>query len=140
MLYALLIHAPDAHYEALPPDGLEALLERFFVLKREMQAAGVFRGGEHLHPATCATTVGLEHGQALITDGPFAETKEQFGGFILIEVPHLDEALAWARRVPAFEYGHVEVRPVWDHSDRGTPGAAPRAWPTSPPPRTPADP
>jgi len=120
MLYALLIHAPDRHYEELPPDELERLLGRFFALKREMVQAGVFRGGEHLHPVTSAKTVRQDGARTLVTDGPFAETKEQFGGLILIDVPDLDRALDWAARVPAVEYGCVEVRPVWVHPEYTT--------------------
>ena len=86
-----------------------------------MTERGVHVAGHRLRPVSSATTVRVRGEQALVTDGPFAETKEQFGGYFLIDVESLDEALDWARRVPAAEYGCVEVRPVWFHPEHGEP-------------------
>jgi hypothetical protein len=77
-----------------------------------LDAPGVYLGGEGLQPPSTATTVWLEGGKRRVQDGPFAETKEQLGGYILLEVPSLEEALDWAARCPAASYGRIEVRPV----------------------------
>ena len=78
----------------------------------DMQAAGVLRGGAELKPTSTATTVRLKNGKPLVTDGPFAETKEQLGGYYLIEVENLDQAVHWAGRCPSAEGGSIEVRPL----------------------------
>ena len=72
------------------------------------------RGGEALEDAKNATTVRVRNGQTVITDGPFAETKEEFGGFYLIEAANLDEAIGWAAKIPGAARGSIEVRPVWE--------------------------
>jgi hypothetical protein len=77
-----------------------------------LEEAGVHRGGECLHPTHTATTVRLENGTPQVQDGPFPDTKEQLGGFFLIDVPDLDAALSWAARCPAASRCAVEVRPV----------------------------
>lgn len=79
---------------------------------QSLQEAGVMAGGNVLQPATTATTLRLRDGQRQVQDGPYAETKEQLGGFITLEVPDLDTALDWAARCPAAPVGAVEVRPV----------------------------
>ena len=78
-----------------------------------MQQAGVRIASHRLRPTTSATTVRVRKGEALTTDGPFAETKEQLAGFYLIEAGDLDEAVACAAKVPPARYGSVEIRPVW---------------------------
>ena len=78
----------------------------------EMQASGVLVGGGGLHPPSDATTVRVREDAVLLTDGPFAETKEILGGYYLIDVADLDAALGWAAKMPNIEYGSVEVRPV----------------------------
>jgi hypothetical protein len=77
-----------------------------------LDAPGVFLGGEGLQPPSTAKTVWLEGGKRRVHDGPFAETKELLGGYILLELPSLEEALEWAARCPAAGYGRIEVRPV----------------------------
>ena len=72
------------------------------------------RGGEALEDAKSATTVRVRDGQTLVTDGPFAETKEEFGGFYLVEAANLDEAIKWAAKIPGAVRGSIEVRPVWE--------------------------
>jgi hypothetical protein len=81
--------------------------------------SGIVVGGDALMPATAATSVRLDGSKRLVQDGPVAATKEQLGGYVIIEVPDLDTALSWAARCPAATYGAVEVRPVRDLSDRG---------------------
>ncbi|MCX5233431.1 YciI family protein [Streptomyces sp. NBC_00233] len=74
--------------------------------------AGVMRGGQKLQPSATATTVAVHEGERLVTDGPFAEAREQLGGFFVLECADLDEALEWAARCPGASHGTVEVRPV----------------------------
>jgi hypothetical protein len=78
-----------------------------------MQKAGVIRGGERLRPTSEATTVRVKNGKTDVLDGPYADTKEQLGGFYLIDVPDLDAALSWAARCPGASTGTMEVRPIW---------------------------
>jgi hypothetical protein len=74
----------------------------------------VLRGGERLRPATTATTVRVRDGEVLTSDGPFAETKEQVGGFFLVDAKDLDHAIEVASRIPAAAHGSIEVRPIWE--------------------------
>ena len=87
--------------------------EVWFALMQEMNTAGVLISNNGLAPTATATTVRVREGKTLITDGPFAETHEQLGGFFLLECKDLDEALRWAEKIPHAKYGSVEVRPLW---------------------------
>ncbi len=78
----------------------------------ELMASGAMRGGSELAPVSTATTVRVRNGKALNTDGPFVETKEQLGGYCIVEVPSLDEALKWAAKCPGAWHGSIEVRPL----------------------------
>jgi hypothetical protein len=78
--------------------------------------AGVFAGGDGLQPTATATTLRLRDGERLLTDGPYAETKEQLGGYYMLDCKDLDEALAWAARIPEAAHGAIEVRPVIDYA------------------------
>src|SRR5205085_9600387 len=98
-------------------DGLaerEAEIPMFLELNRSLEEAGLLVAAGRLHPTTTATTVSAISGEAELTDGPFAITKEALAGYYLIEAENLDEALNVARRVPLIRYGHVEVRPLMD--------------------------
>lgn len=112
MQYLLLIYGDETQKEE---EG-GAILQRYFALTRDMREADVVRAGEGLEPTSAATTVRVRDGKTMLTDGPFAETKEQLGGFYLIDVENLDEALRWAARIPRAETGCVEVRPVMDYT------------------------
>ena len=108
--YLLAVHhSPDAPPPA--PEHMQTAFRQVDAFNAEVQAAGVwvFAGG--LHPPEIATVVRAEGGETIITDGPFAETKEQLGGFWIIDVPDLDAALAWAAKGSAACMGPVEVRP-----------------------------
>src|ERR1700742_4097887 len=98
------------------PDSLPGL-EKWMAYGRELSEAGVHLGNNALEGLDTATTVRVRDGETLVTDGPFAETKEMLGGYYLIDVPDLDAALAWAAKIPSVGYGTVEVRPlmVFDH-------------------------
>jgi hypothetical protein len=113
MRYALLIYTPPDMGEPDPAE-FQAVMDAYNAFTRDAVEAGVMRGGEALEDANTATTVRVRDGKTLITDGPFAETKEQFGGFYLIEAPNLDEAIKWAARIPGAQRGSIEVRPIWE--------------------------
>lgn len=111
MKYILLMYNDEAAFSAdeLPPAQADAV-----ETCHELHARGRFLGGSPLQPVAAATSVRLREGKRLVTDGPFAETKEQLGGYVLIDVEHLDEAVAVAARFPAASKGTVEVRPLWE--------------------------
>lgn len=90
------------------------VFQAYIDFNKEAKANGAFLAGEALQPVTTATTVRVRAGQAETTDGPFAETKEQFGGFYLLECKDLDEALGYAAKIPASKHGSVEVRPIME--------------------------
>ncbi len=112
MRYLMMI-CGDESLEVSPEDGdPTAWLE-------EMEGRGVRLVGSRLRPVEGATTVRVRDGEVLLTDGPFAETKEQLGGFYLFECPSLDEAIEWAAKIPGARHGSVEVRPVMDYEPLG---------------------
>jgi hypothetical protein len=109
MKYMLLIYGDE---NALTESAREHCYEESLQLVREIKEQGKFLGASPLHHTRTATSVRLREGKSLVTDGPFAETKEQLGGFYLIDAHDLDEAIAIAQRIPAARWGTVEVRPV----------------------------
>jgi hypothetical protein len=109
MQYALTIYA--APRELTPEEG-QAMSAEYFKVTEEMRGAGAFIAGEGLQPVSTATTVRVPNGERIVTDGPFAETKETLGGFYLLECKDLDEAIDWAAKIPGAKNGCVEVRPV----------------------------
>ncbi len=114
MQYLLLIYDDETWRDRLSEEESGAIVRRYQAFSRQGREAGVIVGGARLHPTTAATSVRVRDGERLVTDGPFAETKEQLGGQFLIEVPTLDDALDWAARIPGAEHGTVEVRPLLD--------------------------
>ncbi|MCF2947307.1 YciI family protein [Paraglaciecola aquimarina] len=96
---------------------MQTLIEQYTVFEAEANSAGILGGGNALEPISTATSVRVRQGQAEITDGPFAETKEQLGGYYLFECKDLDEALMWAAKIPSARYGTVEVRPIMIFED-----------------------
>jgi len=114
MRYMLLINSDESCYETMTEEDGAKLMADYGTFTSYLQKAGALVGSDRLQPSTTATTVRVRDGQTLTTDGPFAETKEQFGGYYTIEVKDLDEALTWAARVPSATYGSIEVRPVWE--------------------------
>ncbi len=114
MKYMLLIYGDPA---AGPSEGSEeerAEYAEWFKVTEEMEQAGVHVDGSALHPAQAATTLRLRDGERVLTDGPFAETKESLGGYYILDVPDLDAALEWAAKMPNAGYGSIEVRPVME--------------------------
>jgi hypothetical protein len=113
--YAALIYSPAETEGTGTPEQIEKVMADYNEFTRDLVEAGVMAGGEALHDTNTATTVRVEGGKggnAVFTDGPFAETKEVLGGFYIFDVADLDEALKWAQRLPGAWYGTVEVRPI----------------------------
>ena len=115
MQYALLIYTKPGTYDKLSPAEREALSLEYYALRDE---PGMLSGAA-LQPVTTATTVRLADGKPLVTDGPFAELKEQIGGYYVLDCADLDEALRWAATIPAARFGCIEVRPVMVPPDQG---------------------
>jgi hypothetical protein len=116
--YALLIYV-EPPTEQPSDEESASVMAAYNAFTQDAVSAGVMRGGEALEDAKTATSVRVRNGQTLVTDGPFAETKEEFGGFYLIDAPNLDEAIKWAARIPGATRGTIEVRPVWEIPDSG---------------------
>jgi hypothetical protein len=114
MRYMLLIYGDEAAWNALSAEEQGAQYQRYVDFSSWLEEQGWMRGGEPLHDTAQATTVRVRDGRTLTTDGPFAETKEQLGGYYIIECNDLDQAIDAAARIPAAEGGSVEVRPIAD--------------------------
>jgi hypothetical protein len=112
MQYALLIYEDEAAYRDENGRAWQEVIAQHQAFAAELVEKGLLRGGAGLKTTNTATTVRRAAGQCSLHDGPYAESKEQLGGFYLIEVPDLDEALAWARKLPLSGDGSVEVRPI----------------------------
>jgi hypothetical protein len=113
MNYLLLIYSNEAEDQAMPEADLKKLMNDFVEFTKSIVQSGQFKAGDRLKPVSTASTVRVRNGKIAITDGPFAETREQLGGYYLIEAKNLDEATAIAARIPGARYGSVEVRPIW---------------------------
>jgi hypothetical protein len=114
MRYALLICTDESSMEARSAEEASASLNEYVAFGDEMGKRGVLQGGERLRPTTDATTVRVRDGEVLTSDGPFAETKEQMGGFFLVDCKDLDEAIDVASKIPGARIGTIEVRPIWE--------------------------
>ena len=112
MQYMLLIAREDAITTDAAPEDREKISGAFMAYTRALKEAGVMLAGDALQPSTTATTVRVRDGKTQVLDGPYAEAKEQLGGYYLIDVPDLDTALEWAARCPGAAFGSMEVRPV----------------------------
>ena len=112
MLYALLIYERDGDFGRRDEQEEAAYTGAWQAWHKSLVEARVFVGGNPLEPPDTGTTVRQRDGKRMVQDGPYADTKEQLGGFTLLELPSLDAALEWAARCPAASYGAVEVRPV----------------------------
>jgi hypothetical protein len=110
--YLLLIYNDEKEWASLPDGERNAIIREYFGLSEAMRADGVYVGSAPLRPTTTARTVRIRDGEQLVTDGPFAETKEQLGGYFLVEAASDEEARRWAARIPAARYGSIEVRPL----------------------------
>jgi|HubBroStandDraft_1064217.scaffolds.fasta_scaffold781170_1 hypothetical protein len=113
MQYLLLIYGQESDWAKLSPAQHGAMHQEFGQLTQEIMEKGKFGGANRLNPVATATTVRVRDGKRMVTDGPFAETKEQLGGYYLVDANDLDEAIAIAARIPAARHGSIEVRPVF---------------------------
>jgi hypothetical protein len=113
MQYLLLIYSNEAAMQSASKADIDQMHAAYGAYTEALQKAGVIVGGSRLKPSTSASTVRTANGKTQVLDGPYAETKEQLGGYYMIEVPDLDAALSWAARCPGASRGVMEVRPIW---------------------------
>jgi hypothetical protein len=112
MKYLLLIYSEESRWESATADEREAVYAEYRKLGQAMSEAGVVVGGAELKATSTATVVRQRNGDTLVNDGPFAETREQLGGYYLVDCETLDDAIGWAARIPTASYGSIEVRPL----------------------------
>lgn len=117
MEYMLLIHSDNEKFMSLPKDTMMQALAAYGAYTEALKNAGIVRSSNRLRPGSAATTVRVRDGRTEVHNGPFIETREELGGYYLIDVPDLDTALAWAARCPGASHGSVEVRPVWPNGE-----------------------
>ena len=114
MRYLLLICTDESADEAASPAEQQATFAEYMAFGEEMGKRGVLQGGERLRPTADATTVRVRDGEVVTSDGPFAETKEQMGGYYVVDCKDLDEAIGVAAKIPGARFGSIEVRPIWE--------------------------
>jgi len=112
MQYLLMIYGNEAGMLAASKEMVTQMSGAYFAYTEAMKKAGVLVGGERLRPTSDATTVRVKDGKTQVLDGPYAETKEQLGGYYMVEAKDLDEAIAIAAKIPSSKFGSIEVRPV----------------------------
>ncbi|HEV8631666.1 MAG TPA: YciI family protein [Thermoanaerobaculia bacterium] len=112
MQYLLLIYSDEAIWAAMSEAESGKVMGEYMEYTQDIHKSGNYLGGDALQPIATATTVRVRNGKTLTTDGPFAETREQLGGFYLVEAKDLDEAIALAARIPSSRVGSIEVRPI----------------------------
>jgi hypothetical protein len=112
MQYMLLIYGSGDSWNELTPEQQREMGDAYFRFTEDLRGAGKMVAGDALQPISSATSIRVRDGETLTTDGPFAETKEVLGGYYLIDVETLDEALDWGAKIPGAQFGTIEVRPV----------------------------
>ncbi|HKF43822.1 MAG TPA: YciI family protein [Thermoanaerobaculia bacterium] len=112
MRYMLLIYDREADWANLSPEKRREVMAGYRAFTGEIRQSGHYRAGDQLTPVAMATTVRIRDGRRVTTDGPFAETREQLGGYYVVEAKDLDEALSLAERLPSARMGSIEVRPL----------------------------
>lgn len=117
MKYLCLIYDEEAQLAAMPKDESDAFMGEYFAFSGDIRRTGHYVAGEALHPVQSATTLRIRKGKLSTSDGPFAETREQLGGFYLIQARDLNEAIQVAARIPSARTGSIEIRPVVDFGD-----------------------
>jgi len=110
----LLIYGDEGEWSELGPEESAAEMAKWTAFGAAIESEGILRGGDALHPTGAATTVRVRDGETQVTDGPFAETREQLGGYYMLECDGLDQAIDAARRIPSVGTGSVEVRPIME--------------------------
>ena len=114
MHYLLLIYTPESTQAAVDGPSAPEMSQAYVEYGEWLSSKGYFKGGDALQPTSTATTVRVRDGKTLATDGPYAETKEQLGGYYLVDCPSLDEAIEAASRIPGAAFGVIEVRPIFE--------------------------
>jgi hypothetical protein len=113
MNYLLLIYNNEAEAQAMSQATVSAITQEYVEFTKSIVQAGQFKGADRLKPVSTASTVRVRNGKSTVTDGPFAETREQLGGYYMVDAKNLDEAIAIAARIPGARHGSIEVRPIW---------------------------
>ena len=113
MQYLLMLYSNEANWPKLSKGEMDQMNAAYGAFTEALRKADALRGADRLQPTSTATTVRVVGGKSQVLDGPYADTKEQLGGYYLIEAPDLDAALTWAARCPGASHGTVEVRPIW---------------------------
>jgi hypothetical protein len=119
MKYAFTIYVDESQRTSAGEEEQKAMSQAYAALTQEMQEKNVLVAGEGLYPTPTATTVRVRGGDREVTDGPFAETKEALGGFYVLDVKDLDEAIEWAAKIPGSQTGSIEIRPVMVFDEAG---------------------
>jgi hypothetical protein len=119
MKYAFTIYGDESQRDSATPEQQQEMSQAYGALTQEMEQKGVLVAGDGLYPTATATTVRIRGGERDVTDGPFAETKEQLGGFYVLDVKDLDEAIEWAAKIPGAQFGSIEIRPVMVFDEAG---------------------
>jgi len=114
MRYLCLIYDEEKKMESMPKSEADAFMGEYFAFTEGIKKSGHYLGGEALQPVHSATTVRMRNGKISTTDGPFAETKEQLGGYYLINAKDLNDAIQVASKIPSARYGSIEVRPIME--------------------------
>src|SRR5258706_2923669 len=112
MQYMLLIYGDEKNWMNMPEADMKSMYAAYGQFTKDLMDAGIMRAGSELAPIGNATTVRVRNAKTVTTDGPFAETKEQLGGYYVIDVPNLDDAIKWAAKVPSALSGSIEIRPL----------------------------
>ena len=113
MQYLLMLYAEEAGWDKLTAVEQQGAMASYHAYTEGLKKAGVYAGSNRLQPISTATTVRVANGSSQVLDGPYADSKEQLGGYYLIDAPDLDTAISWAARCPGASHGTIEVRPVW---------------------------
>jgi len=116
MKYLCLIYDEEKKLQAMTKSEMDALMREYFAFTNDLRSSGNYLGGNDLQPIRNATTVRVRNGKVSTTDGPFAETREQLGGYYLVEAGDLNEAIQIASRIPSARMGSIEVRPIQEHN------------------------
>lgn len=116
MRYVLMIYVSEETTNNLSPEDRQVWIQGYAEFHKDVNMQGKWDGGAAIQPVSTATTVQIRNEETLITDGPFAETKEQLAGIYILDCDNLDEALDWAKKLPDVKYGTIEVRPAMDQA------------------------
>ena len=119
MKYLCLIYEDEKRFSRTPKPEMDAIMSEYRAFGESLKKSGQYVAGHQLHTTDSATTVRSRNGKVSTTDGPFAETKEQLGGFYLIEAKDLNDAVQIASRIPSVRFGSIEVRPIVEHNQAG---------------------